>query len=102
MPTHANQAHDVEQERQEALDELVAEHGREYLDQFKPGSFGCHELLDRASQLARTVEEQVQNHPACLQNPKWYKLAERAVAALNDLYQRVGAEHMAVNENPLE
>jgi hypothetical protein len=100
MATHIDQIQDAERERQAALKELVAEHGRGHLDQFRPGSAGCHELLDRSLLFARLVEEEVQNHPACLQNPRWYKLAERAVAALNDLYQRIGAEHLTMSEKP--
>jgi hypothetical protein len=100
MATDVNPPEDVEQDRQAALEELVAEHGREYFDRFTPGSFGCHELLDRAILFARMVEEEVQNHPACLQNREWYELAERATAALNDLYQRIGSEHLTSSEKP--
>jgi hypothetical protein len=27
-------------------------------------------------------------------NPEWYLLAEQAAAALRELYQRIGAEHL--------
>lgn len=84
----------TEQERQQRLSELVAEQGPGWLDQYKAGSFGCHELLDRMSLLAAMVDEYVLEHPSCLQNPEWYALAEQAVSALNELYQRVGREHL--------
>lgn len=64
-------------------------------EEYRPGSFGCHELLDRSAMIAGLVEEQIQNHPACVANAEWYGLAERAAAALRELYQRVGAAHSA-------
>jgi hypothetical protein len=64
-------------------------------EQYKPGSFGCHELLDRTAMAADLVEKYVRSHPACVQNPDWFALAEQAVAALRELYQRIGAEHLA-------
>ena len=85
---------DTEQERQQRMDEMNAEHGPGWLEQYKPGSFGCHELLDRTSLLGDHLEESVLSHPACFQNPQWYALAEQTVAALRELYQRVGAEHL--------
>jgi hypothetical protein len=89
----------TEQERQQRLAELSAEHDPTWLEQYKPGSFGCHELLDRASLLGDTVEQCLLDHPACVQNRDWYALAERAVDALRALYQRIGAEHLET-ENP--
>jgi hypothetical protein len=86
---------EVEQQRQEAVAEMIAEHGPNWTDQYAPGSFGCHELLDRTSLAAAMVEQSVLSHPACAQNAAWYALAEQAVAALNELYQMVGAAHLA-------
>ena len=90
---------EVEQQRQDALRELNAENEPNWLDQFAPGTFGCHELLDRALLAAELVEQSVLSHPACVQNGEWYALAERAVAALNDLYQQIGAEHLADHDD---
>jgi len=59
-----------------------------------PGSFGCHELLDRTAMLGDSVEEYILDHPSCVQNPEWYALADQAVTALRELYQRIGAEHL--------
>lgn len=86
---------DTEQERQRLITELNAEQGRNWHEQYKPGSFGCHELLDRTSVAARTVEECVLSHPACVQNPEWFSLAEQAASALHELYQRIGADHLS-------
>jgi hypothetical protein len=66
--------------------------------QYRPGSFGCHELLDRVSMLGDLVEGQVLGHPACAVREEWHHLAARAVEALRELYQRVGAEHLSGEE----
>jgi len=85
---------DTEHERQQLLDELAADHGPHWAEQYEPGSFGCHELLDRTALAADIVERYVSTHPACVQNQEWFALAEQAVAALQELYQRVGAAHL--------
>lgn len=85
---------DVEQERQQRVAELNTESGANWAEQFKPGSFGCHELLDRTILAGDIVEEHVLSHPACIHDPEWYALAEQAVAALRELYQRIGAKHL--------
>ena len=97
--THETVSHEVEQQRQEAVNEMVAEHGANWTRQYAPGTFGCHELLDRTLLAAEVVEQSVLSHPACAQNPEWYALAERAVAALNELYQQIGAEHLSVEND---
>jgi len=76
------------------LTELSIEHGLNWSDQYKPGSFGCHELLDRTLLAAEMVERQVLTHPAWARDREWYALAEKAVTALQELYQRVGAAHL--------
>ena len=43
------------------------------------------------------VDQFVVSHPACLQNAEWFALAEQAAAALRELYQRVGAEHLTAD-----
>ena len=89
---------DAEQERQQAVADLIAEHGSDWADGYKPGSFGCHELLDRTALAADLVEHYVLSHPACAQDEEWYELADRAVSALRELYQRVGAAHLGDGE----
>jgi hypothetical protein len=88
---------EAEQDRQQRVNELIAENGPNWAEQSKPGSFGCHELLDRTSLAADMVEQFVLSHPACLQNAEWFVLAEQAAAALRELYQRVGAEHLTAD-----
>ncbi|TMA51935.1 MAG: hypothetical protein E6J80_12860 [Deltaproteobacteria bacterium] len=84
----------TEQERQQLIDELIADHGLHWAEEYKPGSFGCHELLDRTALAADMVEQYVLTHPACVQNKEWFTLADRAMAALRELYQRIGEEHL--------
>jgi len=97
MESQMAKALDPEQCRQQLIEEMKAEYGPDWSEQYKPGSFGCHELLDRTSLLADTVEQYVLSHPACAQNRDWYALAEKAVAALRELYQRVGQTHLQDN-----
>ena len=80
---------DTEQERQHRLEEMQTDH-----EQYRPGSFGCHELLDRTSLAADIVDRYVLSHPACIQNQEWFALAEKAADALQELYQRVGEVHL--------
>lgn len=94
MNTEVDSINDVEQERRRKVAELDAEDGPEWLKRYEPGSFGCHELLDRASATANLVEQLIREHPACLWRPEWFALADQAVNALCELYQSVGREHL--------
>jgi hypothetical protein len=85
---------EIEQERLRKAAELAADSGKDWAAACAPGSFGCHELLDRTAMLADMVEQQIQTHPACVANAEWFLLAEQAAAALRELYQQVGAEHL--------
>lgn len=91
---------ETERNRLGLLAEIAEAHGPEWREHFQPGSFGCHELLDRAAWLADAVEELVLTHPSCALNPKWYALADQAAAALRELYQCVGAEHLGKDDEP--
>ncbi len=92
---------EIEQDRQRQMRELFTESGSEWLEGYRPGSAGCHELLDRTALVVDLLERHIQAHPACIARPEWYLLAEQAVAALRELYQQVGAEHLAA-EGPGE
>ena len=89
---------EVEQDRQKQIHELAAESGAGWAECYRPGSAGCHELLDRTALLADMLERHVVAHPACVASPEWYRLAQQAAAALHELYQQVGAEHLAAPE----
>lgn len=94
MGKNALKLSDMEQERQQLLDDLIADYGPDWAKQYEPGLFGCHELLDRTALAADMVERYVRTHPACVQNQEWFALAAQAVASLQDLYQRIGAAHL--------
>jgi hypothetical protein len=86
--------HEVEEDRQRQVRELSADSGEKWLVEYGPGSFGCHELLDRTAMVADILEEHILTHPACVARSAWYLLAEQAAVALRELYQQVGAEHL--------
>jgi len=94
IPTVKAPDSEIERDRLERIEAMIVEYGPGWSESYKPGSFGCHELLDRASLAADLVERSILSHPACVQNPEWFALAERAAAALQDLYQKVGQEHL--------
>lgn len=85
-------AAEAERERQRLLAEMDAEYGPDWSQNFAPGSFGCHELLDRTNLIGDLVEESLLNHPSCIGNPEWFAMASQAVELLRDLYQRVGQD----------
>ena len=89
----ADRMGDAGQERRRIEAELDAE-GPGWREKFCPGSFGCHELLDRLSLISKLLDEAVVMHPACVQEPEWFALAWQASEILNDLYQRVGVKHL--------
>lgn len=59
---------------------------------FAPGSFGCHELMDRTSVAIDYLASTLLDHEAC--TGKWRKLANKAVDALGKMYQSIANEHM--------
>lgn len=61
---------------------------------YKPGSLGCHELLDRTSLLIGMIESHLLSHPSCIQNREWYAMADEAMFKLNQLYQSIGSVHL--------
>lgn len=88
----------VERDRQQLIAEMDADSGADWARDFLPGTAGCHELLDRTSLFADMIERHLASHPACVANPDWFQLAEQAAAALHELYQRIGAEHLTADK----
>ena len=54
---------------------------------FGPGSFGFHELVDRSSVVMDTWASHVQDHPSCQRNPHLKKLADQVMQLMFDFYQ---------------
>jgi hypothetical protein len=88
-PADEDDENDVEGERLLRLAQINGEEGPDWPARFKPGTFGCHELMDRASVLAAEVEGRLLEHPACAMNADWYALAATAMALLNELSEKV-------------
>jgi len=76
------------QREKDAYDQAVLE--RDYA----PGTFGCHEALDRCSMLAGLVDE-LASHSAITLQPEWKAKADAAVKLLADLYQDIGRLHLS-------
>gem|GEM_PF-1112637 len=81
---------EIESSRQEHLQEL----SDDPVEQDVPGSFGCHELLDRTSVVMDNLERFVLSHSACVRNERWFSLAHKAFESLFELYQDIGATHL--------
>jgi hypothetical protein len=64
MSAKATKALEREHDRQELLKEFAAGSGSDGTKQYEPGSYGCHELLDRTNLVGDMAEEYVLNHPA--------------------------------------
>lgn len=94
MDTHNHAGSNTEHERRQLLDELTADQGPDWPEQYEPGSYGCHELLDRTALAADMVDRYVRTHPACIQQAEWFALAEQAFMTLQALYQQIGAAHL--------
>ena len=88
----------IESDREERIADLVEESGPDWADAYRPGSIGCHELLDGVSLLMDMADRFVVDHPACLARREWYLLADRAAETLRELYQQVGAEHLGADD----
>lgn len=64
------------------------------INQYHPGSYGCHEALHMTCFLQHAVHIELCEHLAIRRNKKWMRLADKASKALADLYQAIGAEHL--------
>jgi len=83
----------VEQERREDLLDAKAIYG-DLEEKFAPGSFGCHELLDRLSVVTSIWNERIIASPATIIDPEFYKEAREIANAISKLYQKVGTRHL--------
>jgi hypothetical protein len=64
-------------------------------EDWAPGELGCHELLDRVSVMNNIFADHVIDHAACITNPEWFALANHISDLMADLYQKIGAKHLA-------
>jgi len=62
-------------------------------ERYGPGTFGCHEALDRTSLLMQQVYD-LAGHGAILLNAEWTVKALEAADTLYELYQAIGAVHL--------
>jgi hypothetical protein len=95
VSTAGETQHDAEAERLRLANELASDTGPGWAEGFRPGTPGCHELMDRAAVLSDMLERHLLTHPACVAEPEWFALAEQAASALRELYQRIGEAHLA-------
>ena len=93
---------DAHREWQKQLLATGAEQEWGWEDRYRPGSFGCHEFLDRVTLLGDLLEARVLGHPSCVLREEWHRLATAAVEAMRELYQKVGREHLAPGVSPGE
>lgn len=92
---------ETEKDRLHQIEELNLDKGTDWREEFKPGSLGCHELLDRASIVLNLVDQQLLSHPACVASPEWFALARQAFDALFELHQSVGNLHLSEGRSEL-
>ncbi|MDX3976576.1 hypothetical protein [Shinella sp.] len=64
-------------------------------EEFRPGSYGCHEALHAASMLTDMVESHLLKHPAILLNDDLCRHTHAIHAAQFDLYQAIGEKHLS-------
>ena len=87
---------DIEVDRQNRLagarESLVAFEGETLEGRFGPGSFGYHELLDRAYLIQSNWETFIAEHPATLLDPERYRRAQEIATAMAEFYQLVGRD----------
>jgi len=69
MSVESLSSHEVEQDRQRQVRELCAESGAEWIEGYRPGSAGCHELLDRAALVAEVGAEHLSVENSRVESP---------------------------------
>jgi hypothetical protein len=60
---------------------------------YKPGTFGCHEAMHEASRYAEWLAEFAE-HPAIAANPEWSVQASVIAELMMQMYQDIAKEHM--------
>lgn len=93
MTDKENLATDTDLEQQRLAD--LTEIGDVDLQQFAPGTFGCHEAMHTTSLMLDMTDDHLLGHPAILADPEFYRLAGNVHEALFALYQAIGEKHLA-------
>lgn len=91
---------EIEEDRQKALASIEEEYKDspregEWRRLFLPGSYGCHELLDRVNICSTFIDATLLGHPSCILQPEWFATASKIIAMLEELYQQVGQIHLS-------
>lgn len=68
-------------------------------DNFKPGSYACHEALHMADVILSMIYDHLVDAPAISNNEEWSKLAMNARSAVDKLYQAIASEHFKDTKN---
>lgn len=68
-------------------------------NKFGPGTFGCHEALDRCELLTQLVGD-LGAHPAIRLNPDWEAKVTEAAIILAELYQAIARDHLVRKGRP--
>ena len=63
------------------------------VNEFKPGTYGCHEAMHMASVYMKLVDD-LSEHPAIKESETFSYWTNRAWDALETLYQAIAKEHM--------
>ncbi len=82
---------EIEKERLAALAEADIDDPENYL----PGSMGCHEALHTSWIMMDTFSRHLLEHPSILLDADLYAQTSKIHSALFDLYQSLGAKHLA-------
>lgn len=88
--------HDSPKKRPPEMDKGATHHRVEDAenDNFGPGSFGFHELVDRSSVVMDMWAGHVQEHESCQRNPHLKKMADQVMQLMFDFYQMSAFEDL--------
>lgn len=65
-----------------------------------PGSYGCHELMDRVSLIRDLFGATVEAHPGLMNFPEWEAASDAAGEALFRLHNLIAEKHLAAEWAP--
>lgn len=85
----------IEGDISRALIEGINEHGSDFQlkERFKPGSYGCHEAIDRCDTVIDLIEDRLLSHPSIYLNQELYRKMRIAQQFLTDCYEELFTIH---------